>query len=522
MTADGYSCPDDAAVYDFLFVGAGASTSYTILGLLDALATRPPSTPVRIAVVERGADPFAGLPYGVRAAPTCLLITALRDFLPDGERAAFVAWLAVNKGWVFDEFIRAGGEHGALWWRRHRAAIDRDEFDDLYLPRYVFGEYLARRTAEQISRAGVAGVAETTVVTDEARCVRSGAGEYLVDCERRRLVARHVVLAVGSPSAMPRLAATAADSTALLVDDPFEDMPDTLRRVRQLLGETAARPPHVVVLGSNASAMDMIYQISNLTTETSQRPTFTVLSPRGDLPARIEEPVSTAPFHAERLVAMAKEEPIRAVAVYQAAVADIDRGKRLGLSPADTLSAVSHRVIELVARLSDDEALEFAARWGAELGRHQRRAGLEYWEVVDQLVEDERFELVAGSFVGLMVDCDGGTAVRYRSAAGVEQTLPRPADVIVNCAGPAKDLQSSAPAVIEQMLRDGVCSATRFGAGIAVDSGFTAAPGLSVMGPLLAGNLVDGNPVWHMEHCGRVSAYGRRLGSILADTVTTA
>jgi hypothetical protein len=36
------------------------------------------------------------------------------------------------------------------------------------------------------------------------------------------------------------------------------------------------------------------------------------------------------------------------------------------------------------------------------------------------------------------------------------------------------------------------------------------------MGPLLAGNLVNGGPLWHMEHCGRISAYGTGLGADLA------
>ena len=52
--------------------------------------------------------------------------------------------------------------------------------------------------------------------------------------------------------------------------------------------------------------------------------------------------------------------------------------------------------------------------------------------------------------------------------------------------------------------------------GIAVGPGLRAADGLYVMGPLLAGNIVQGRPVWHMEHCGRISAYGSRLGRQLA------
>jgi hypothetical protein len=46
-----------------------------------------------------------------------------------------------------------------------------------------------------------------------------------------------------------------------------------------------------------------------------------------------------------------------------------------------------------------------------------------------------------------------------------------------------------------------------------------AAPGFYVMGPLLAGNVIDGSPVWHMEHCGRISAFGSALGPRLAQVL---
>ena len=60
------------------------------------------------------------------------------------------------------------------------------------------------------------------------------------------------------------------------------------------------------------------------------------------------------------------------------------------------------------------------------------------------------------------------------------------------------------------------------GAGIAVGDGLEAADRIHVMGPLLAGNVVDGGPVWHMEHCGRISAYGDRFGRRLSTVLARA
>jgi uncharacterized NAD(P)/FAD-binding protein YdhS len=71
------------------------------------------------------------------------------------------------------------------------------------------------------------------------------------------------------------------------------------------------------------------------------------------------------------------------------------------------------------------------------------------------------------------------------------------------------------------LISSGVCRATPYGGGIAVDASLAAAPGFYVMGPLLAGNVINGSPIWHMEHCGRISAFGSALGPRLARTLVT-
>jgi len=43
-----------------------------------------------------------------------------------------------------------------------------------------------------------------------------------------------------------------------------------------------------------------------------------------------------------------------------------------------------------------------------------------------------------------------------------------------------------------------------------------AARGLFALGPLLAGNVISGMPVWHLEHCGRISVFAENLAKELA------
>ena len=516
---------DDETRQDLLFVGAGASTAYTLVSLLDALADPGPASPVRIGVIDRAPDAFSGLAYGDRAARSCLLITSLHDFLPDEERGRFSRWLSRNKHWVFEEFQESAGPLGATWWQRHREAVGRDDFDRLFLPRYVFGEYLKDMTHQAIARAEAAGLAQVSVLSDEVETVRPSGGGYSVAGAARVIWAHHVVLALGSPPALPRLRDGAEAADAVLLDDPFADLPGALERISARLAEAAlhqtppVQPVHIVVIGGNASAMDVLYQANDLTGPGADASVVTVLSPRGELPARIEEHADAPGFRPEELQALSRSEAVRAAEVYSAAVRDIERGRESGFTPAHTLGPVSQAVIGLLPRLSTEEMAEYAGRWGAQLGRHQRRAGAEYWEVVERLAAEGRFDLVAGSFTGLAVDPDGTTFVEYVGPSGPAR-LDRSADVVVNCAGPGGDLRVTAPGLLGQLFRANVCQVSHSGAGIAVGPGMHAADRLYVMGPLLSGNLVEGRPVWHMEHCGRISSYGAELGRRLASELS--
>ena len=511
-----------ADTYDLAFVGAGASTAYVLIALLTSLADDPAPTPLRIGVVERAPDAFSGIAYGGRAARTALLITPLRDFLPPGELRLFTDWLGENKGWAFDEFLAAEGPVSARWWFRHRAAVEADEFEDLFLPRYIFGEYLVRRTRRAIAAAAASGLATTEVIQDDICSIEGGHPEYVLRSHDRVLRAARVVLATGSSPIQSRLPAGEAQECAVLLDNPFEGMDRALDRIERHVTRHGAgqEPPHIMFIGGNASTMDMLYQVADIPAVAERRTRFTVLSPRGELPELMAQPRSGSAFRAELLQALRSQESIRAAAVYEAAVGDLTRGKDAGYAIADTLKPISDGVVAILPHLSDEEALEFADHWGVEIGRHQRRAGWEYCEVVDELVAQGRLEALAGSFIG--VDAADGRGVRVRfERDGVPHELDSPADVVINCAGPPRRVQDTAPSLVAGLISSGVCRATPFGGGIAVDGSMEAAPGFYVMGPLLAGNVIDGSPVWHMEHCGRISAFGSALGPRLARVLVT-
>ena len=105
--------------------------------------------------------------------------------------------------------------------------------------------------------------------------------------------------------------------------------------------------------------------------------------------------------------------------------------------------------------------------------------------------------------------------MEYESA-GVVERLPRRQSVIVNCAGFAKIVDLPETHLLRRLITTALAAATLAGTGFAVNDIMECSSDLFVLGPLLAGNVIAGTPIWHLEHCGRISAFSDILAETLA------
>jgi uncharacterized NAD(P)/FAD-binding protein YdhS len=508
---------------DLLFVGAGVSTSYTLLAVLDHLGRAPLTRVVRTAVVERAGDAYGGLPYGERSGDTSLIITSLKDFLPPEERNRFASWLTANKAWAFDRFNASGGALSEQWRETHGDAIANDDWEELYLPRTVFGCYVADRVRTAIQAGEQAGWLQHSLMQDTVTAMVPDHDGYVVRGAAGTLAhARRAVLAIGSTPNQGRL--TAADATAsfvtCLVDEPYEpSVAATMARIHASLDDDSKSygAVRVLLVGGNASTLEMLYLLNDSTHPRLRDAVFYVLSPRGILPERLVAANPDARFEPLALDAL-DPSTCTAEAVYRAAVADVARGAAEGLTISDTLSPISRTVGGIVGKLSHTEQLSFAEVWGVEIGRFQRRAGTEYCDLVESLTAAERLYLIAGHFAAVVGADDDHATFDYDTPNGVRR-FPLAMDVMINCSGFSPVDRQRSATLLDQLLADGVCTTTRGGRGIAVNDEMEANRNLFVMGPMLAGNVTARGAVWHMEHCGRVSSFGALLGEEIAGRI---
>ena len=507
-------------LFDVVFVGSGLSATYTTIRTLEQLLAEPTESAVRLATVERAEEFHTGIPYGARSGPNALLITSLRDFIPSPEREAFVAWLDANRSWMLDAFGDTGGKLSAAWLASNARAVQAGEWLDLYVPRYLMGLFLKDRVGSLLARAEAAGVAHHRFIRDEVVNVsREETGYQVHLAGGNQIATQRVVLAIGMPTPVSQFASTTAanDDSCCLVDDPYVPGADvTVNRIREHLQTRALASP-VLILGSNASTMEMLFRLNDDEEINQKISCFYVVSPRGALPERIVDPNPTISFHAANLEQL-RGTATTAHSIYEAARHDIDAGTAQNLTISDTLGPILRAMLPVVNHLDDAEKLEFAGVWGSELGRHQRRAGTEYSDLVEALQASGRLTLMSARFVGPGTATAEGMRFRFRSDEAADDAVAEHEvfmSVMINCTGSGSLNAAGAAGLIQNMVDGGLVQVNPSARGLVLNDDLAAGQGLHVIGPLMSGNVIRRDAVWHMEHCGRIISYGGQLASTL-------
>ena len=505
--------------YDVAFVGSGLSSSYSLMQLLDELGKAPIGRPVRIAVIEKDEQFFTGIPYGGRSGATSLIITPLDEFLPSPEIETFMAWLAENRERVFEDIRAKGGPLSRDLLDRCTQAVANGDCSAFHIPRYFFGIYLAETVEARLDQATKRGLVECDLVrADVLSIARNGDGYHLALGDGRTIESRLAVLALGTPPNRTLFEDDAAACTqACLIEDPYlPNLEANLdRMVQSLTASGAEAGRHVVIVGANASGLEMLYTLMNTPALRALGLSVDVLTPQGKLPDRFRQ-IDAPRFDPTHLKALYGRDGLTAETILDAVKADLAEARVQSLGIADTLPRISEAVGRLVQELDPGEKKIFVRHVGIEIGRLQRRAGEEYSDVADDLLHEGRLRLVTGRFAGLADNPAGGVDVAYTSPEdGGRHTLPVPADLVINCTGSAGMSRPNASPLIEQLLASGLARANESGAGFLVNDRMEAADNLYVIGPLLAGNVVGELPIWHVEHCGRIIGFSRTLAAHL-------
>ena len=504
-------------VYDIAFVGAGVSATYTLRHFLALLAENRPANPVRIIVFEKSGEFWSGVPYGSVCGRASLLISPLKEFISDEkERADFKAWLGKNHRSLMENAAAPSGPLSARWHRENASAISAGQWDDIYLPRYWFGNYLREKVAATLDDVVAKGLIEYQLVASGiADIERIGDLQRVVpdSGESAAILAKRVVLAVGSPP-YHGVARVGEAADACFIDDMYAPSLDAnLQRICQSLRQSAGR--QVLIIGSNASALETLYNLADSAEAMSLIDKITMLSPDAAFPHRINREIPATHFCFAHLDALAERQSLVAQDILIAVENDVAAAAAHGLNIADLYHAISQRMIAALGRLTRGEQEKFVAIHGVEIGKLQRRAGPAYLDVAHRLIAEGKLELHKGRFAQYLAPGENGPGFKYlEGRTGGPKVIAAPISVIVSCAG-FQGLTQTSSILLQNLIRRGLCTPNASKRGLVINAEYEASPRCYIMGPLVAGNIIGTAKVWHAESCARIMQLSQHLAGIL-------
>lgn len=511
--------------FDLAIVGGGISSAYTLIHYISLIEKQRPSAPVRVVVFERTGEFWSGIPYGRRSGVHSLLISSVKEFLPQDEREAFAKWLSKNRDWVFDKLTEGKWELSSAWLRKNRKAMAESRWDDLFVPRYTFGLYLEERVTKLLRRAAKAGIVECHLVVAEVLDIQSVGGSYRVDVngnsgDSESVRARKLVLALGSPPncGLKRARTPDGEREVLFVDDMYEPSLDAnVRHIGEVLERSDERCRKVLIAGTNASALEALYCLTNCSKTNAAITEFVVVSSSIEFPHRIVSEGRALDYSPQHLMVLLKKRAVQAKQILDAVRRDVARASAQNVNIASIYGDISKAMLEVLEQLNAREQRRFVTKYGAEIGRMQRRAGAEYLDVVDMLARERRLEMHKGRINRCISLTEDGMWIEVKGAKNLRRKVFIPGvSVFISCAG-FRDVSRSASSLMKNLIRRKLCVPNESNRGFLINERYEAQRNLYVMGPLVAGNVAGKIRVWHAESCCRIIGMSKQLAEILSE-----
>jgi uncharacterized NAD(P)/FAD-binding protein YdhS len=524
--------------YDLAIVGSGISCAYTLINYITCLQAKlsveqaEVSETIRVAVIDKSGEFWAGIPYGSRTGKQSLIITALNEFLPQPERDRFINWLTTNYTNVFHTLKQRPGILTQQWVQSYEQAMVQGNWDELFIPRYVFGWYITERVESLLREVEEQGYLKCDLFNEEVFNIHKLEDTYQVDFTAAEqteayILAQKVVLAIGSPPNKAsffeqfEITESANDSSnnVFFIANMYEPSQDSnIEQILEFLKQSKTQnseSSQVLILGSNASAIETLYSLNNIPEANDLISKFIVISPNAEFPHLIDNNSISTTYIAQNLTSLAESQEFTAQQILEAVKQDVQAALEQNETVNGTYAIISKGVINALNRLSFAQQKLFVTKYGVEIGKFQRRAGKDYLNVVDKLIFQGRLEFLKGKFVKTIPLLTGQIGFEFITSDGNQtEVFAQPIQVIINCAGFQNLTQSTSP-LIQNLIQQNICVPNDSLCGFEMNENFAANDNFYLMGPLVAGNINDKFKVWHAESCGRIINLSQQLAEIL-------
>lgn len=514
-------------IYDLAFVGSGVSNAFTLLnflGNLDQSITRQEK--LRIAVIERDSQLWTGLVYGNRSSVNSLLINNLREFIPAAIKEDFIHWLEAHRIEWSRQLAESGGTAAETWLAQNKKNMDIGNWDDLFLPRRLFGSFLTEQLEAAIARAQKAGYIELDRLHAQVESIRWKTGKFDLGLKYHNgdpgfIKAQLAILGIGSSpvQALRTENLSPSHKSAYLADIYITSLDANIDRIRKAMDRTPAAR-NLLIVGSNASALEVIYLCDQIPELRKAIDKIVCISRSGKLP-EIGTRISLDAVILDNLERLKKRNDVQSDELMAAICNDAGDLPRQGVTILDAFPKISEIVVSILGRMDKWQARHFYHNHGNNFSRMVRRGGQEYVDAAVRLKTQNRLTMVPGRFVSLQPGSDNHL-LRCVYAANSSDTTENYAlefGMVVNCSGFEALDNTNSSKLISTLIRHGTCQVNPSGHGFEVNNDFEASPNFFVAGPLLAGIFNDRLRSWHIENARKIYGASEDLAKILIDRV---
>jgi uncharacterized NAD(P)/FAD-binding protein YdhS len=305
----------------------------------------------------------------------------------------------------------------------------------------------------------------------------------------------------------------------LFIDDPYSPgLDETLETIRRFLENQSDSVCNVAIVGANASALEMLYMLHEDAHAKSRIGKFVLLSTLGLAPDAVVDLTKQKEFLPDNLNELKSRDTVTAKELADAALLDIAIAEDIPLGAASSVPIISAALGPLLSKLNHEELQQFACLHGNDIGRRQRLATIQYAKTMEKLKALGRFDHLKARYSRMLKRPDGQFELEYTDTeSGENRAYPEPFRVIVNCSGGSSLDDEEVPELLANVIRRRYCQPNRSRIGFDVNKNLETIENLHVTGPLLAGNVIDGRAVWHVEHCGRIIWLAQILGDRLGE-----
>lgn len=517
--------------YDLAFIGSGASTSYSIISLC-AQYVETALGSLSVIVIEASSEFNSGVAYGPRSGDNALILTRLAQFYPPDELLLFASWVrqtgCENEVWSDDK-------HDDL------AKLSLTEYamamGSLCIRRRLVGEFIAWRVKQALASLPSDSGLSVHFVTAKASGVRALSNDF----DRANLAVElksstdhstsvgecrvgELVLAVGTRprAALPIVGVIPHKLSQCILNDPYDGEGLDANHASMMRGvhSLATSPIAILVLGSNASAMESLYLLSKWSQTAEELIKIVVISTIGEFPARIPDVMDNSIVDVSEITDYAATRKITSDGLYAAALKGLKRLKIQGKSLDCYNSSIDLALLNALNIMDKEVRLEFLREKCNLLGRFKRRAEKHYHDTMTSLQQQGKLTALQGRVNSVSVK-DGRIVAQVESSTGELQDIY--ADGLINCGASEPLSPNSSNPVIASLVDSGLAEVDISGACFkTINGGFQISKNIHVIGPLLAGNVVNGEPVWHLEHCGRIIRFSNAITKELLEAIEQA